>query len=145
MSLQVTCEIFCACPERREGLPRIGRYRDSRLVKYLFVFICSDDKLKRVKPFLLYPPDFGRPWACSTGRIFNSRHFENMLALITSVMLQREERVFYFFLELYKLCSTSRTLNHNGRTFQEPLHCTIKVLCAFSFDAINKTATIDLK
>ena len=34
------------------------------------------------------------------------------------------------------------TLNHNGRTFQEPLHRTIKVLCAVSFDAINKTTPI---
>jgi hypothetical protein len=27
-------------------------------------FVGSDDKVKPERPFLLYPPDFGRPYEC---------------------------------------------------------------------------------
>jgi hypothetical protein len=39
-----------------KGLPRIGRYRINQIKNYFINFICSDDKLKPVKPSSLYTP-----------------------------------------------------------------------------------------
>jgi hypothetical protein len=51
-----------------QGLPQTGGDRISQPIIHFIFFICSDDKLFPEKPFLLYPPEFGRPYAVQKHR-----------------------------------------------------------------------------